>query len=128
MSYYKFCKKHFEYELRGLGLGRMENITEEWLNQGKETWEHIYKISTKNKAVDIIIFSSVDMRTNEVRDNGRDAVRLVMRWTTRKGEVFKRIGKHYRLNTLFKNMANSIREAQGTVFNLQFKEFTPSSE
>lgn len=128
MAYYKFCKKHFEYDLKGLGLGKVENITEEWLASGNESWEHIYKLSTKNKSVDIIIFSSVDMRTNEVRENGADAVRLVLRWTTRKGEVFKRIGKHYRLDTLFKNMRRSIEEAQSSVFNLNFKEFSSSAE
>lgn len=127
-KYYKFSKKHFEFELRGIlirnNAGFMEDITEQWIQEGNETWERIYKITTKNKAVDIIIFSSIDMRTNSVRDNGDDAVRVVLRWKTKHGYVYKKIHKHYRLKTLFKNLEQTILNTQGQVFNLNFKEFT----
>lgn len=127
-KYYQFSKKHFEFELKGIllrnRLGFMQDITEEWLDEGNTSWERIYKITTKNKAVDIIIFSSVDIKTNEVRDNGADAVRVVMRWKTKNGVVFKKVKKHYRLKTLFQNLEHTISEAQQMVFGLNFKEFT----
>ncbi|MDF2534207.1 MAG: hypothetical protein K0R18_364 [Bacillales bacterium] len=126
MEYYQFCKKQFEYELRNMGLGWMEDITEAWLEEGNESWERIYRISTKNKSVDIIIFSSLDMRTNHVRDNGADAVRTIIRWKTKHGFIYKRIGKNYRVRNLFRNLQGTIKEAQSQVFNLNFKEFTPS--
>jgi hypothetical protein len=126
-QYYQFSKKHFEYGVKGILInkraGFLEDITDEWLNSGKETWERIYKISTKNRAVDIIIFSSIDMRTNEVREIGADAVRVVTRWTTRRGELFKRVGKHLRIKTLFNNLEKSILKAQGEVFGLNPDEF-----
>ena len=131
-NYYKFSKKHFEYELRGIliknKLGFMEEITDEWVAQGKETWERIYKISTKNKSVDIIIFSSIDIRTNEVRDNGADRVRVILRWTTRNGVVYKSIHHHNRLKTLFKNLKNTISITQKSVFDLNFGEFTKEGD
>ncbi|MFW6242734.1 MAG: hypothetical protein ACOC2W_01090 [bacterium] len=125
--YYKFCKSHFEYELNGILIrnraGFLTEITEDWREEGNETWEYIYKISTKNRAVDIIVFSSIDLKTDEVRDIGGDAVRLVMRWRTRSGNVFKRLAKHYRIKTLFENMEKTILEAQKSVFNLNYNNF-----
>jgi len=127
-KYYQFSKKHFEYELREI-LKRnkskfMDDITDQWLAQGNETWERIYKISTRNKAVDIILFSSVDMRTNKVREVGGDAVRVVVRWTTKYGTYFKKVAKHYRIETLFKNLEETIVLAKENVFNLNIKQFT----
>lgn len=128
VNYYKFSRKQFEYELKGIlirsRLGFMQDITEEWTSQNESTWERVYKISTKNKTVDLIIFSSIDIRTNEVRDNGADRVRVVMRWTTKSGVMFKKIHHHNRLKTLFKNLENTIINTQKTVFSLNFKDFT----
>lgn len=126
-QYYQFSKKHFEYEMRGILIrnkcGFMTDITEEWIKEGNETWERIYKIQTKNKAVNLIVFSSVDIRTNEVRSNGVDAVRVVMQWTTKNGNVYRKVAKHYRLETLFKNLEKTLIEATSNVFNLNYKEF-----
>lgn len=127
-KYYQFTKRHFEFELKGILIrnrsGFMQDITDEWIGEGHESWERIYKISTKNKSVDIIIFSSIDIRTNEVRDNGADRVRVIQRWRTRSGDVYKRIHHHNRLETLFKNLEQTIIDTQSTVFELNFKEFT----
>ena len=101
----------------------MEDITDEWINEGNTTCERIYKISTKNKSVDIIIFSSVDMRTHEVRENGGDAVRVILRWRTKNGNFYKRVAKHYRLNTLFKNLEETLLTTKENVFSLNSKEF-----
>lgn len=129
--YYQFTKKHFEYELKGIlmrnKLGTMEDITEQWkIENDSETWEYIYKISTKNRSVDIIVFSSVDMNTNKVRDIGNDAVRVVMRWTTRNGNFYKKLGKHYRIKTLFKNLEKTVVDGSNSVFGLNGKEFNTS--
>lgn len=128
IKYYQFSKKHFEYELREI-LKRnkskfMDDITEEWIKEGNVTWERIYKISTKNRAVDIILFSSIDMRTNKVRESGGDAVRVVIRWTTKNGPYFKKVAKHYRIETLFKNLEETILLTKENVFNLNIKQFT----
>ena len=117
-----FTLGQFEYQLKNIlyqnRAGFMSDITREWQEEGNATWEHIYKITTRNPSVDIIVFSSVDMRTNKVRENGDDRVRLVFRWRTKNGYRWRKIGRHNRIATLFDNVKNSILNAQGLVFKL----------
>lgn len=126
--YYQFSRKHFEFGMREFliskKLGFMQEITEQYLSEGNETWERIYTVSTKNKSVDILIFSSVDMRTNHVREHGDDAVRLVLRWKTKNGYRYKKLAKHLRITTMFQNIEKTIAKAQDCVFELQYKEFS----
>ena len=131
-EYYEFGKKHFEYELRSVliknNLGFLKNITDEWKKE-KNSWEYIYSISTKNKSLDVIVFSSVDISTNFVRKNGSDAVRLVFRWKLKNGKtMYKHIKKHYRIKTLFSNIEKTLIEIQNQVFNLKFNEFVESDK
>lgn len=126
--YYQFSKKHFEYGVREVliqnKLGFLKNITEDYIAEGNNTWEYIYSITTKNPSVDIIVFSSIDMRTNHVREHGNDAVRLVLRWKTKNGYVYKKIAKHLRIDTLFQNIKKSVEKAQNNVFNLNYSDFS----
>ena len=126
--YYQFGKKHFEFGVREQliknRLGFLNDITEQYIAEGNETWERVYSVSTANKSVDILIYSSVDIGSNFVRENGSDAVRLVLRWKTKNGYVYKRLAKHLRIKTLFDNMKKTIESAQKTVFNLKYGEFS----
>jgi hypothetical protein len=121
--YKTFTKKQFEFLMRGMLINGRLGFMEE-IDNGVDTWEHVYKISTKNKAVDILVFSSVDMRNGKTREKGSDAVRLVMRWNTKYGYIYKKLAKHYRLETLFQNMEKTIRSAHESVFKLNGKEFS----
>ena len=127
-QYYQFSKKHFEYELKGIlirnKLGFMEDITESYKAEGGETWERIYAISTKNKSVKILIFSSIDIKTDKVRDIGGDAVKIVTEWTTKNGKVYQKVAHHYRLETLFSNVERTLIGCSKTVFDLNFKDFS----
>jgi hypothetical protein len=127
-KYYQFGKKHFEYGVREFlinnKLGFLKDITQDYIADGGSTWERIYTVSTRNKSVELIIFSSIDMRTDYVREHGDDAVRIVMRWKTKNGYVYKKVAKHLRINTLFQNMEKSIAQAQSQVFNLNYGEFS----
>lgn len=127
-EYYQFGKKHFEYGVRNFlisnKMGFLKDITEQYLADGNITWEHVYSISTRNSSVDIIVYSSVDVRTSHVREHGDDAVRLVLRWKTKNGYVYKRLGKHLRIKTLFDNMYKTIASANKTVLNLKYGEFS----
>lgn len=126
--YYQYGKKHFEFGVRDFlrknNFGFMKEITEQYIAEGNETWECIYSVSTRNKSVDILIYSSVDMRTNFVRDNGADAVRVVLRWKTKNGYRYKKVAKHLRIQTLFTNIQKSITSAQSEAFNLKYGEFS----
>lgn len=125
--YYKYTRKQFEFKLKGILLknkcGFMKDITENYKADGNETWERIYSISTKNKSVEIMVFSSIDINTESVRDIGGDSVKLVMVWNTKNGKVYKKLAHHYRLNTLFSNIEKTIIEAQSQVFGLNYNEF-----
>lgn len=127
-QYYQFCKKHFEYGVRDFlisnRLGFLKDITEQYIAEGNSTWENIYTISTPNRSVEILVFSSVDIRTSHVREHGDDAVRLVLRWKTKNGYVYKKLAKHLRIKTLFGNMQKTIQSAQQSVFNLKYSEFS----
>jgi hypothetical protein len=48
---------------------------------------------------------------------------IVQKTETRRGELFKRVGKHLRIKTLFNNLEKSILKAQGEVFGLNPDEF-----
>ncbi|AMM45112.1 hypothetical protein SP15_304 [Bacillus phage SP-15] len=130
-TFKKFCRNQFEYEVRGILLrnnaGILSDITDEWQATEGPTHERIYKVTTKNRAVDIIIFSSVDLSTRHVRRKGRDAVRVVLRWTTRRGPIYKAIAKHPRIETLFRNLEKSILKCNKP-FGLDIKQFTPFKE
>lgn len=127
-QYYQFGKKHFEYGVREFliqnRLGFLKDVTDSYIAEGNQTWEHVYTISTANKSVEILIYSSVDIRTSHVREHGDDAVRLVLRWKTKNGYLYKKLAKHLRIETLFNNMKKTVEQAQQSVFNLQYKEFS----
>lgn len=119
--YKTYSKKQFEFLMRSLLIGKKLGFMEE-ISQA-DTWEYMYKISTKNKSVDVIVFSSVDIRTGKTRKKGSDCVRLVLRWNTKNGYIYKKLAKHYRLDTLIQNMEKTIKHAHDNVFNLNGKEF-----
>lgn len=120
--YKSYSKKQFEYFLRGVlienRLGFMNDVTA----SSKNSWEYIYEITTRNRAVTLIVFSSVDMRTNKTRDNGLDRVRIVMRWKTKNGDRFKRVARHNRLDTLFNNVKSTLLDSN--CFNLKWNDFS----
>lgn len=127
-EYYQFGRKHFEFEVRNFliknRLGFLKDITQQYIEEGNETWENIYTISTGNKSVEILVYSSIDIRTGYVREHGDDAVRMVLRWKTRNGYVYKKLGKHLRIKTLFNNMEKTVKSVRPTIFNLKYNEFS----
>lgn len=109
MSKFKvFTKAKFEYELsrirRENNLSCWKDVTDEF----PDSLEYIYSIPLEIGGLSILIFSSVDVRTDTTRDNGSDAVRVVYRWKTKNGDLYKHISKHTRIDTLFLNLEKSI--------------------
>jgi hypothetical protein len=127
-EYFKFSRKHFEYELRGIlihnKLGRMEDYTDEFIAEGNQSFEKIYKLKSRNPAVEVLIYSSVDVTENKVRSKGSDAVRVVLCWNTKKGKRYKRVAKHLRIETLFKNLENTLLGLKEEVFDLKWNDFS----
>lgn len=84
--YIEFSRSLFEFTLNQIIFPRRSiNVTVEMQVSGNPTMEHIYEIKLNNPKVVIIIFSSIDVQSNTTRENGKDRVRLVMRWDTKKG-------------------------------------------
>lgn len=87
--------------------------------------EYIYTMRTPCKTIDILIYSSVDKRTNFMRQTGKDAVRLVYRARLQDGSfAYRRIGKHLRTKKLFVNMRKTLLKAYHGARRLDFSKFT----
>lgn len=130
--------KYIEYNLENIYIDFEKEIIKElsWFfgditedfKKENDTWERIYEIPTQNKAVSIVVFSSVDLRTNPTREKGKDAVRIVLKWKTKNGDMYKRVAKHLRIETLFDNLKRSLKEAKSQIFKLNYKEFSKSKD
>lgn len=129
-----FCiynKDEFESELRnivtslGLTVNCIQDITFALIDKGFNTKERIYKIKTNQNNKAIVIYSSIDIRTNRTRSKGSDALRVIVWLRTKQGDFFKSYKKHYRINTLFKNLSNSIKEINSTEIS-NFKGYKKS--
>lgn len=70
-------------------------------------------------------FFSVDKRTDSTRDLGTDAVRVIFKWDTKNGVLYKKHKKLYRVDNLFVNLSEALAEAVKEIFNLNGKAFTP---
>lgn len=129
-TYRGFNRIEFEREmwkrLKLANAGFMRDITQEWISEGGYTNEHIYSISTRNRAVDILIFSSILYDKRYTRRKGADAVRVVIRWKTKNGILYSRVCKHLRVASLFDNLLSTIIQVQKGVHKLDPRKFTRS--
>lgn len=114
-----FCvynKTEFEVKLNtivrsaGLPPYNIQDITEGLQAGGMNLMERVYKIKTNQSNKAILVYSSVDVRTNRTREKGADALRVIIWLKTEQGNFFKSYKKHYRIETLFKNLEKSITE------------------
>jgi hypothetical protein len=143
-KYKNYGKNEFEYRLRGifmrnkLNYKEVYNATEE-LSTLMPILEFVYRLPTKSRAVDILLYSSVDVRTSKTREIGADAVRVVMRWNITKrntvtGEVisskrvYKHVAKHLRIETLFQNIEKTVLKNYDTSSGMLFNEFTSEED
>jgi hypothetical protein len=82
--------------------------------------ERVYCIPTYNRAVTIIVYSSVDIRTNKVREHGADRVRVVYRWKTRNGMLYRKGAWHNRVEGLFSNLCETVNRLIQGAGNLPY--------
>jgi hypothetical protein len=114
-----FCvydKWEFESQLQsivlkaGLPSEYIQDITEAMIKGGFNTKERIYKIKTAQSNKAVLIYSSLDIRDDRTRTKGSDALRVIIWLKTPQGNFYKSYKKHYRIDTLFKNLGKSILE------------------
>jgi len=71
------------------------------------TWEYVYDAKSKNGTFTIRVWSTVDIRTDKARDDGSDAIRVVM-LHTESGEPVLSEKRTNRIQTWCKNLKNKI--------------------
>lgn len=125
--YKSYTKKQFEYLLRGVAWKvrskGMLDVTEDLQRNGVTINEHVYLLKTHRENVAILIYSSVDVGTAKTRDNGADAVRVVVTVKTAQGRYYKAVKKHLRLETLFDNLHKTLAD---TMRDINFNKYSPT--
>lgn len=92
------------------------------------TAEYVYLIKTKNRAVDIIVYSSISREKDKTRACGQDAVRLVYKWSTKNGLLYKKIHKNYRTGNFFNNFEKCLKKAIEDTINLDTRGWKDKPE
>jgi len=128
MRYVQFTKDQFEKTMHKISatytLAFSYDVTQEIEKESAvKIEEYVYAMPTRNPSVKILIYSSVSKKTNAMRSNGNDAVRIVMQWTTKNGDRYKFLAKHLRIKTLFVNIRKTLVAANDSIFNLKYSEF-----
>ena len=122
-QYKRYTKAQFERELilirqegklRGWG-----DITQQLESESRQAlWEFVYCFPTYNKDLDLVVYSSVDRRSGATREKGSDAVRVIYRLRVGGSVWYKKLKKHYRLETLFKNLQSTLIEGNKDCYKL----------
>jgi len=122
MKYKQYWKSEFERALRSFSssgyIVGFEEISDELQNDEIPINEFVYRINLRNKSASIIVFSSVDKRTEKTRSVGADAVRIIYEWKTKNGMIYSKICKRNRVEALFTNVQESITESSEKCMNL----------
>lgn len=124
-TYYDFSKAKFEFELREmknkLNFSDFIEVTSSLESNGYTLNERVYLVKTKNPYVSILIYSSIDKRTDRVRSIGSDAIRVVLVWKTKKGRFYKKLHKHLRIKTVFNNLEKTLKEGKEEAEGMKLK-------
>jgi hypothetical protein len=119
-DYYNFSRKVFEEEVNNIALMnelQLRDITDQALKAGQKIQERLYQMTTKNSSIRVLIYSSLDIRSNDARTIGADAVRINLWINTNYGKGFKKFKRHYRTTNVFKNLLKTIEEVNEYVTN-----------
>jgi hypothetical protein len=112
MAYYEYSVNEFETKLKeicdihGYEVGYFTAKL-----PLREQKERIYEVTTNNKYVRMLIYSSLGVNGTTCADVGGDAVRVI--WYIKFNEklYYKKFKKHQRIETIFKNLEKTIIEA-----------------
>jgi len=87
--------------------------------------EIIYELDTKNSDINVRVYSTVDIRTNETRGLGQDAIRIVF-WDTKNDRPIGKGKKILRVEgktTIQERIKNRITEFMTTAYDQQIIDF-----
>ena len=127
-EYRSFWKSEFQNMLSSMvgtgNLCRWEEVSEELQNEESLIWEYVYRFSTKNSSVSILIYSSISKNNDKTRNVGSDAVRLVCEWQIKNGTVYKKFAKHNRVENMLNTVKKSITSQAKKCFQLNYGDFS----
>jgi len=127
MTYQSCSKYEFEKFLCSVaGVGKIlswKEASDELATHENPIWEYVYRFRLRNPSVNIVIYSSIDKRSQTTRSCGADAVRLIYEWRTKRGVVYRKIAKRNRVEGLFENLQLSLVGGSEKCFKLDFSEF-----
>lgn len=117
MKYTPYWKSSFEKCWKSL---LNNNVISGWsiiTDELREVCDHpineiIYRLDIGINNTSIIVYSSVDVRTERTRQSGKDAVRIIFEWNTKNGLIYAHIDKRLRVEGLFENISDSIVQAK----------------
>lgn len=122
MPYKPYWKSEFQNCLTSVAgqgnLLRWEEISDSLSTNEHQVWEYVYRFHLKNSAVSIIIYSSVYKKNDRSRDINSDAVRIVFEWHTKNGDLYTKVAKKYRVESLFENLGGELVSASKDCFDL----------
>lgn len=130
MPYQPYWKSEFQKCLTSVAgqgsLLRWEEISDLLSTEEHKIWEYVYRFRLRNPAVSIIIFSSVYKETDRSREANSDAVRVVFEWHTKNGDIYSKVAKKYRVDSLFENLKKELVDASNDCFDLEKYSWVPS--
>lgn len=130
VPYQPYWKSAFQNCLTSIvgqgNLLRWEEISDSLSTEEHRIWEYVYRFRLRNPAVSIVIFSSVYKETDRSRDVNSDAVRVVFEWHTKNGDMYSKVAKKYRVDSLFENLKRELISASSDCFNLEKYSWIPS--
>lgn len=104
-----YNRKEFENGLKEIADKLGLQIGDYTEKQGKQNVEErVYELTTHIPVVRILVYSSIDPRTNISREVGGDAIRINLYCKYNGKTYYKKYKKHQRVNTMFKNIDKSI--------------------
>lgn len=110
-KYMSYNRKEFESGLLKIAKNLNLQVGDYTEKQGKQNIEErVYEMTTPNPVIRILIYSSIDPRTNISREVGGDAIRINFYCKFNGKTYYKKFKTHQRIKTMFDNIEKSIQE------------------
>lgn len=125
-NYVKYSKPQYEYNLnswkRQRIIGDFLDTQPDLVRNGYNVNEVVYVVRTHRKDLNILIYTSIDIRSDRVREKGSDAVRVVLVWKNSKTgqRYYRKVKKHLRIKTLFNNLEDTLKSTLAEVRSPSF--------
>lgn len=124
LGYYDFGRGIFEDRLSSMldsnGLGRWYDVSDR-LREGKvDLIERVYLVSTRDRRRSILVYSTLDIRTDRVSDEIGRFVRFYLVEKRLDGYEYKYLGRRLRTEVLFDRMESFLIDVNKRILDENF--------